>query len=580
MSQTENLADKHRPLMFRDVIGQPMVKKLALNIGANPTTAGDQAYLMTGLHGSGKTTTARIMARALNCDKLGEDGEPCDPADEDNLCQPCQLLLGGAWGEGIKEIDAASNNGVDSIRDLTNVAALSTRAKRLVVIIDEVHALTTAAQQAFLKTLEEPGRNVTWVLCTTDPQRLSDTIRSRCVEIHMNALNDADLMSVLEKVITAEGWDVSEDDMRKAILRGQGSSRKTINSLQEVMLGASVDDFTIVYKRVDDAIASRDVSAVTIELEAVMKESTSFSLLNYVQHLMETLRGAMLLQANEDSVSEHHEFYDQVVGFADNFSQQKIIRGIRHFYEAMSPMGIAGRNAHGILQGAILVFIQPTAGSAIEQVLDALEDLADEVRKLKASSITSDQLSQALGSIEVRATQVSPSTKTTPVQGPSTDDPWVDPTPAESSDLGEPESEEAEETTEEDEPEQSSESPDVAPDGGGDTPADEEDDGDESEEEEEEEDEDEDGPELSDQDVYDIYDDMLGAKGIGKASRRRLEDVEDEDINIVRKRGSKIVSKVVVTLAENLSETTQRTAIGFFSKNDLKLEFKEQEAYA
>ena len=560
MSSTNNLAEKHRPLMFRDVIGQPMVANLAKSVGDNVEYAGDQAYLMTGLHGSGKTTTARILARALNCESLGADGEPCDPEGSD-ICDSCDLLLNGAWGEGILELDAASNNGVGDIRDLTSKTSLSTRAKRRVVLLDEVHALSGPAQQAFLKSLEEPTKNVTWVLCTTDPQKLAPTIVSRCVEIHMATLREPELRKVVERVVNSEGWTetVTDDMIKMAVARSGGSSRNAINSLQEVMLGASSDDFTTAYRRLDEAIYGGDASSFAIEYESVLSDEPSFNAKDYVQHIIDMLRSAMVIQVAEDQVDQDHLFYDQVVGFAERYGQQRIIRGIRQFYEVLHPIGIAGRNSAGILLGAVLVFLQPTAGNSMDSVLDALDDLNERLDKMQETAVDKKSLKSEIRSALAGLNLSAAAPNATAADWPAVEEDQVEEDTAE---------EEAEDTTPdpvEDEPE-STEQEDQE-----DTEAD--DGEDEPDDEPEEEEEDASGPELTDKQVYALFDDLLEVSGLGNASLLKIEAVEDDDIEVIRK--GKIVSKVVLTIHDRWTKTTKNIVTRFFAEKDIELEFGE-----
>ncbi|HSX39613.1 MAG TPA: DNA polymerase III subunit gamma/tau, partial [Candidatus Saccharimonadales bacterium] len=163
---------KYRPQIFTE-ISQPNAAADAL-MNEVATNKLSHAYLFIGPRGTGKTTTARILAKAANCTDLQKNGDPC------NKCPNCKAIQNGNFMDLI-EIDAASNRGIDDIRDLKDKIKLapSTGSKK-VYIIDEVHMLTTEAFNALLKTLEEPPKNVVFVLCTTEAHKVPDTIKSRC----------------------------------------------------------------------------------------------------------------------------------------------------------------------------------------------------------------------------------------------------------------------------------------------------------------------------------------------------------------------------------------------------------------
>ena len=162
---------KFRPLKFSDMVGQEAITKTLRNQIMSGRVG--HAYLLNGTRGTGKTTTAKILARAVNC-LNPQDGEPC------NECEICKAALSGSLTD-IVEMDAASNNSVDDIRAIRDeVNFLPTLAKYRVYIIDEVHMLSTGAFNALLKTLEEPPAHVKFILATTEPQKLPATILSRC----------------------------------------------------------------------------------------------------------------------------------------------------------------------------------------------------------------------------------------------------------------------------------------------------------------------------------------------------------------------------------------------------------------
>ena len=175
----QSLYRRFRPQTFSEVIGQDHLVAALRNALAEDRVG--HAYLLSGPRGTGKTSTARILAKALNCTDPPGDGEPCGE------CESCiSVELGNSMD--LVELDAASNNSVANIREITANAALGSPGKRKVYLLDEVHMLTAAASNALLKTLEEPPDHVVFVLATTDPQKVLPTIRSRTQHIELNLI--------------------------------------------------------------------------------------------------------------------------------------------------------------------------------------------------------------------------------------------------------------------------------------------------------------------------------------------------------------------------------------------------------
>ena len=189
------------------------------------------AYLFVGPRGTGKTTTARVLAKALNCIKLNENGDPCD------RCVPCVSIREGNYPDLI-EIDAASNRGIDDIRDLRDKVRLApSRGKRKIYIIDEVHMLTSEAFNALLKTLEEPPKNVTFILCTTESHKVPETIKSRCQVFKFKRATTGQIVARLQNIAKKEKFKINEDSLKKIASASSGGFRDAENFLQQVSEG-------------------------------------------------------------------------------------------------------------------------------------------------------------------------------------------------------------------------------------------------------------------------------------------------------------------------------------------------------
>jgi DNA polymerase-3 subunit gamma/tau len=220
------LARRFRPQAFDDVVGQEHVS-LALR---NAIRAGRvaHAYLFTGARGVGKTSTARILAKALNCPNV-KDGIPC------NHCEICEGVSAGNDVD-VLEIDGASNRGIDDIRSLrANVGVRSMRTQYKVYIIDEVHMLTKEAFNALLKTLEEPPPNVKFVFCTTEPNKVPDTILSRCQRFDFSAIGEVSIAKRLSEIASAEGYQVSDDALELVARRARGSMRDSQSLFDQLL---------------------------------------------------------------------------------------------------------------------------------------------------------------------------------------------------------------------------------------------------------------------------------------------------------------------------------------------------------
>lgn len=293
------LARRFRPQAFDDVVGQEHVSRALRNAIRAGRVA--HAYMFTGARGVGKTSTARILAKALNCPNV-VDGVPC------NQCEICEGISAGNDVD-VLEIDGASNRGIDDIRSLrANVGVRSMRTQFKVYIIDEVHMLTKEAFNALLKTLEEPPPNVKFVFCTTEPNKVPDTILSRCQRFDFSSINDRSIGDRLREIAKAEGFEVAEDALELVARRARGSMRDSQSLFDQLlafsdgtvsaddvhrMLGTAGDERLVEFF---DAIIEHRPGEVLTNLDTafglgVQPGELMDQCIGYVRDLMVTLSG-------------------------------------------------------------------------------------------------------------------------------------------------------------------------------------------------------------------------------------------------------------------------------------------------
>lgn len=280
----ESLYRKYRPLTFDSVVGQQHI----VSTLEHAITEGrlSHAYLFCGPRGTGKTTMARILAKALLCRNAeaarAEGASGCLP---DGACEECELIAEGNHPD-VYELDAASRTGVDNVREeiINSVNFAPVRGKYKIYIIDEVHMLTTAAFNALLKTLEEPPAHVIFVLCTTDPQKILETILSRCQRFDFHRIGNEDIEHRLSYVCEQEGFDYDDEALAIVARHAKGGMRDALSTLEQLSVfgngAVHADDARSLLGEVSDqilgefarAIADRDVAELYGLIRAQVEE--------------------------------------------------------------------------------------------------------------------------------------------------------------------------------------------------------------------------------------------------------------------------------------------------------------------
>ena len=250
----EALYRKYRPQIFEDVVGQEHIERTIKNAIAQDKVS--HAYLFTGPRGTGKTTTARLLAKALLCEK-GPTAEP------DGTCEDCEMIAAGEHPD-VYELDAASRTGVENVREeiIGRVQFAPTRGRYKVYIIDEVHMLSTAAFNALLKTLEEPPSHVVFILATTDPQKVPETIHSRCQRFDFRRISTEAMVSRLGAICAAENVEFEGEALELIAHRAEGGMRNALTSLEQLIAFGDGAVTMEVAERMLGAVDSTDLADI------------------------------------------------------------------------------------------------------------------------------------------------------------------------------------------------------------------------------------------------------------------------------------------------------------------------------
>ena len=448
----QSLYRKHRPQTFGGLVGQDHVTA-ALRNAVREGRVG-HAYLFSGPRGTGKTTTARILAKALNCLNLGADGEPC------GVCENCVAIAEGRFLD-LFELDAASNNSVDNIRDLTDSVhlGLGATSKRKVYLVDEVQMLSAAASNALLKTLEEPPEHVVFVLATTNPEKVLPTIRSRTQHLEFTLFSAEELEKLLADVLAQEGIDADPEALAVIARAAAGSARDALSLLDQALAhdtdrldaGAVADLFGgtpfDLRAAVLDAVAAEDPAGVLVAVGALL--DAGHEPRRIAEDVLRSVRDAFLLNASSgqvrvDAPEDEQRRLDELGRTLGNTT---LVRVLETLGQAVVDMrGTDAADPRLVLEIALVRLTRREVGPPIQTVMERIEKLEQTVAGQRATgSATRPDPSAApgprapgvtVGALRKRRPESAPPPDTAPEAAAET----PDPPPAETKEPAEPKS--------------------------------------------------------------------------------------------------------------------------------------------
>jgi len=371
---TQSLYRRFRPRKFSELYGQDHVVTALRNAVINGREG--QAYLFSGPRGTGKTSTARILAKVLNC-AAPVDGEPCCE------CDSCKAVeLGTSYD--VLELDAASNNGVQEIRDIVEAAALTSPGRHRVFILDEVHMLTRGAEAALLKTLEEPPSQVVFVLATTDPQKVSDTIRSRVQHLQFHLLPVDELKKYVKFVIKEAELTVDEDSIDLVLRQGGGSARDTLSALELIVSGGGEPEVALHTEDIITSLVARDHAAALGAVARAMQQGRDPH--TYAQDVVRTMRDCFLSLMSPELVQLPADRIAELTRYAQDMGVQRIVRIMETLGSTMVEMRHAP-DARLLLEVAVVQLASPVFDDSAENLLARISQLEEAVKSLRENGI-------------------------------------------------------------------------------------------------------------------------------------------------------------------------------------------------
>ena len=382
---------KWRPLTFDDVVGQEHITRTLKNQISQGTVG--HAYLFCGTRGTGKTTCAKILSRAVNC-LNPVNGNPC------NECDVCKGILDGSIMD-VTEMDAASNNGVEDIRDIKeDINYVASNSKYTVYIIDEVHMLSTSAFNALLKTLEEPPENVVFILATTEAHKVPQTILSRCQRFDFKRIRNEDIMVRMKEIAYADGFDITDDAYRILASLAEGSMRDGLSIMERVIsacgnhvsakdiedtLGISSSDFVF---ELTNAITDGDAGKVVEIIDKAVSDGKELPQL--ATSMLSHFRSLMLCKVSpnpESLIDTDAQTLVKLKAQSEKLSFDKINHATTVISSAMADARVA-KSSRIVYELAFIKLARPDMDSTPEAVMDRLSTVENKLMSQGIPQVT------------------------------------------------------------------------------------------------------------------------------------------------------------------------------------------------
>ena len=396
MSVYQALYRKWRPMRFDDIVGQKQVSDTLKTAVANGRTS--HAYLFCGTRGTGKTSTAKIFSRAVNCESP-IDGEPC------NECPTCKGILDGSILD-VYEMDAASNRGVENIREIRDeVIYTPVGCKYKVYIIDEVHMLTAEAFNALLKTLEEPPHHAIFILATTEPHKIPATILSRCQRFDFKRISVDDIACRISKITSAEGINITTDAIETVAELGDGSMRDAISILdrcsvygsEELTSDRIADIMGVVGPsklfEICDAVSENNAKLAVKLADEILREGKEAQ--NLIENLIDHYRILLACKTTDKPA----DLIEKTETAAEKFAAQSVKYGVERILYSIKTLGEYLAQAKWLskpklaVTQAVVRLSNPTYSSETEALLARIEKLEAKVMDLSLGIASAESVS-------------------------------------------------------------------------------------------------------------------------------------------------------------------------------------------
>ncbi|MBY6839028.1 DNA polymerase III subunit gamma/tau [Clostridium botulinum] len=390
-----------RPKTFNDVVGQEHITTTLKNEILNDRIA--HAYLFCGTRGTGKTSTAKVMAKALNCFNL-QDGEPC------NECEMCKKINEGLSMD-VTELDAASNNGIDRIRDIIDDTKYPPQeGKYKIYILDEVHMLSGGAVNAFLKTLEEPPSNVIFILATTDPQKLPITILSRCQRFDFKRINQKDISDRLRKITEAQNVNVDDKSLDLIARVADGAMRDSLSILdQAIAMGDNnikYDDLISILGLVTNeylfditnSIVDRNIEKAMVIIDKLVFSGKDIHL--FIKDLIGHFRNLLMVKVSntpEEILDMSLENIELIKEQGKKIRIEEIMRGIRILQEGEANSKVS-KQSRLYLELSIIKMCKIEYDTSSEVMLARINKLEENIKSGKIQLVSNNQIHENIAS--------------------------------------------------------------------------------------------------------------------------------------------------------------------------------------